>query len=443
MTDLNVTFSAEELEQILFGDAGVDVLMQKMFNKVLQAEMTEHLGADRYERNEERTGYRHGSYERDLTTRVGRLTLEVPRAQDGSFSTKLFDRYQRSEKALVLALMEMVVQGVSTRRVKKITTKLCGRRFTKSTVSRLTKDLDEQVRTWAERPLEKDYPFVLFDAMHVKVRRQGGVRSTAILIAVGITEDGQREILGFHPALQESGGAWKKFIGRLKERGLSGVEHVTSDAHEDLTEAIQEQLPGSIWTRCHTEESLGVHFRRNVLDKTPEACFEAMQALMDEVLKADSQPEAFEAFEEVLAGERTRIVETAEGETIDTFEQLREEADAALDVLEEGLEEATAVLALPGKYRRRLRTTNMIERLIEELRRREKVVRIFPNIDSAWRLLGALLSETHEEWSTVPRSYFDMDEYECWKRHIDQSDSMTERPTTTAQSVEPEAVTAT
>jgi putative transposase len=435
MTDLNVSFSAEELEQILFGDAGVEVLMQKIFNEVLQAEMTEHLGADRYERNEDRSGYRHGSYERELTTRVGKLTLEVPRAQDGSFSTELFERYQRSEKALVLALMEMVVQGVSTRRVKKITTKLCGHQFTKSTVSRLTKGLEDQVEAWAERPLAEDYPFVLLDAMHIKVRRQGGVRSTAVLIAVGITEDGKREILGFHPALQESSGAWKKFIERLKERGLSGVEHVTSDAHEGLKGAIQEQLPGSIWTRCHA------HFRRNVLDETPEACFEAMQALMDEVLKADSQPAAFEAFEEAMSGERTRIVETSEEETVDTYEKLQKEASSALEVLEEGLEEATAVLALPDKYRRRLRTTNMIERLIEELRRREKVIRIFPNIDSAWRLLGSLLSETHEEWSTVRRRYFDMAEYERWKRQTGQSDSMTKQPTTTAQPVESEAAT--
>jgi transposase-like protein len=326
--------------------------------------------------------------------------------------------------------MEMVVQGVSTRRVKKITTGPSGRRFTKSTVSRLTKDLDEQVEAWAERPLEKDYPFVLFDAMHIKVRRQGAVRSTAILIAVGITEDGQREILGFHPAFQENGGAWKTFIGGLKERGLSGVEHVTSDAHEGLTEAIQEQLPGSIWTRCHA------HFRRNVLDKTPEKHFEAMQALLDEVLKADSQPEAFRAFEETLAGERTRVVETSEGETIDTYKQLREEATSALDILKKGLEETTAVLALPGKYRRRLRTTNMIERLIEELRRREKVVRIFPNIDSAWRLLGALLSEYHEEWSTG-RKYLSMDEYDRWKRQTSRSESTTEQA---LESNEPRAV---
>ncbi|MCS3668653.1 transposase-like protein [Salinibacter ruber] len=197
-------------------------------------------------------------------------------------------------------------------------------------------------------------------------------------------------------ALSETEEGWRRFIRQLKERGLSGVDHVTSDAHKGLREAIQEQLLGSIWTRCHA------HFRRNVLDKTPEACFEAMQAVLDEVLGADSQPEAFEALEEVLDGEQTRIVETSDGETVDTYEQLREEGGSALNVFEEGLEGATAVLALPGKYRRRLRTTNMIERLIEELRRREKVVRIFPNIDSAWRLLGSLLSETHEEWSTVP-----------------------------------------
>lgn len=143
---LSIDLSDEELEKILLGDRGKDLLMEKVFNQILQAEMTDHLGVNRYERSEDRTGYRNGSYERELTTRVGQLTLEVPRCKDGSFSTKLFQRYQRSEKALVLALMEMVVQGVSTRRVKKITTELCGREFSKSTVSRLTKQLDEQVK---------------------------------------------------------------------------------------------------------------------------------------------------------------------------------------------------------------------------------------------------------------------------------------------------------
>ena len=200
----------------------------------------------------------------------------------------------------------------------------------------MTKDLDEQAQAWAERPLEGNYPFVLFDAMHIDVRRQGGVRSTAILIAVGVTEEGEREILGFHPALGETGEAWKTFIGRLKKRGLSGVEHVTSGAHEGLREAVREKLPGSIWTRCHA------HFRRNVLDETPESCRNAMEALLDEVLEAESQPEAFQALEGALAGERTQVVETSEGETIDAYERLREEASSALEILEEGLEEVTA-----------------------------------------------------------------------------------------------------
>jgi transposase-like protein len=165
--------------------------------------MTDHLGASPEERTDDRQGYRNGSYKRQLTTRVGRLELEVPRDREGTFRTELFERYQRSEKALVLALMQMVVQGVSTRRVKEITAELCGREFSKSTVSRLTKDLDKQVEAWASRSLEEQsYPFLVLDAMHLKVRRQGAVRSTTVMLAVGINEAGQREILGLSGRLR-------------------------------------------------------------------------------------------------------------------------------------------------------------------------------------------------------------------------------------------------
>jgi len=414
---LSIDLSDEELEKILLGDRGRDLLMEKVFNQILQAEMTEHLGADRYERSQDRSGHRNGSYERQLTTRVGQLTLEVPRCKDGSFSTKLFQRYQRSEKALVLALMEMVVQGVSTRRVKKITTELCGREFAKSTVSRLTKRLDEQVKAWDERPLEGEYPFLVLDAMHVKVRRQGGVRSTAVLLAVGINEEGQREILGLHTALSETEEAWKSFLTNLSKRGLTGVEHVTSDRDRGLEEAIRQQLPGVIWTPCHA------HLRRNVLDDTPDQWRDSMKDLMDEVLKASSQPEAWRIFEEIIEGDRQKMVTVAteEGHTeeIDAYNKLREEAAPALVTLKGNLEDATSVLALPGKYRRRLRTTNMIERLIEEVRRREKVIRIFPNMGSTWRLIGALLAEKHEEWSTG-RRYLDMAEFRNWKEQANR-----------------------
>ena len=311
--------------------------------------------------------------------------------------------------------MEMVVQGVSTRRIKKITTELCGREFSKSTVSRLTKRLDKQVKAWDERPLDGDYPFLLLDAMYVKVRRQGGVRSTAVLLAVGINEEGQREILGLHTALSETEEAWKSFLKQLSERGLTGVEHVTSDRDRGLKEAIQQQLPGVIWTPCHA------HLRRNVLDDTPGEWRDSMKALMDEVLQASSQTEAWRIFEEILEGERHRMVTAAgEGgqtEEVDAYGKLREEAASALAILQENLEDATAILALPGKYRRRLRTTNMIERLIEEVRRREKVIRIFPNMDSAWRLIGAVLAERHEEWSTG-RRYLDMAEFRTWKEQV-------------------------
>ena len=172
-------------------------LLEPILNQILQAEMTDHLGAGPEERTDERRGYRNGSYRRKLTTRVGTLELEVPRDREGEFQTALFQRYQRSEKALVLALMQMVVQGAQARRVKEITTELCGREFSKSTVSRLTGELDEQVEAWASRSLEEQsYPFLVLDAMHLKVRRQGAVRSTTVMLAVGINEAGQREILG-------------------------------------------------------------------------------------------------------------------------------------------------------------------------------------------------------------------------------------------------------
>ena len=185
---LQVSFDEETLREVLVGNKGPEVLLQTVMNEILQSEMTEHLGAESGEQTEDRRGYRNGSYQRKLTTRVGTIELEVPRDRDGTFQTELFERYQRSEKALVTTLMQMVVQSVSTRRVKKITTELCGREFSRQTVNNLTQRLDEQVQAWAERPLGK-YPFLLADAMQLKVRRQGAVRSTTAMIVVGITEE--------------------------------------------------------------------------------------------------------------------------------------------------------------------------------------------------------------------------------------------------------------
>jgi transposase-like protein len=390
MATFEITIDDEKIQELLQGDRGMAALLEPILNQILQAEMTEHLGAGPEERTDDRQGYRNGSYQRQLTTRVGRIELEVPRDREGEFQTALFQRYQRSEKALVLALMQMVVQGVSTRRVKEVTTELCGREFSKSTVSRLSEGLDEQVQAWASRSLEKQsYPFLVLDAMHLKVRRQGAVRSTTVMLAVGINEAGQREILGLETAFGETNEGWSRFIGQLKRRGLSGVEVATSDAHEGLVQALREAFPGLIWQRCQA------HFRRNVIDQTPSDYRDRMHQILDQLLEASSQSDMQQRFEAVS-------------------EEIEENAPAALEVLTGGLFDATAVLALPGKYRRRLRTTNMLERFIEEIRRREKVIRIFPNLSSVERLVGALCAETHEEWCTG-RRYLTMDAFFEWK----------------------------
>jgi transposase-like protein len=395
MASLQITLDETKIQDLLRGDEPMRRLLEALLNELLQAELTDHLHAAPGERTEARRGYRNGSYRRALTTRLGTLELDVPRDRDGTFSTELFERYQRSEKALVLALMDMVVQGVSTRKVKKVTRTLCGRAFSKSTVSELSKGLDEQVRAWAERSLEETrYPFILVDALYVKVRRQGAVRSTAVLIAVGITETGQREILGLEVSFSETRAAWAAFFQGLRRRGLQGVEFAVSDAHEGLVDALERSFPGAVWQRCQA------HFLRNVLDATPETLRDQMHAHLRQILYAGSPEQARAAFEQVQT-------------------ELGDQAPKAVRKLEEGYEAATAVLVLPEKYRRRLRTTNMLERLIEEVRRRERVIRIFPNLESVWRLVGALLCEQHEAWSTG-RLYLKMDAFDEWKAHLDE-----------------------
>jgi transposase-like protein len=394
MAGIEVTLTEEEIQGLFRGDRGMAQLLERVLNEVLEAEIADHLGAEPHERSDGRRGWRNGHYERSLTTRVGTLELRVPRDREGTFRTELFQRYQRSEKALVLALMEMVVNGVSTRKVRRITDELCGREFSRSTVSELTKGLDGQVEAWNERSLEgTTYPFLMADAMHFKVRRQGAVRATSALLVIGVSAEGYREILGLRIANSETEQGWLETFRWLKARGLEGVDLMVSDAHEGLVEALHRCFQGASWQRCQA------HFRRNVLDKTPAAWKEAMARGLDRVLEADTPEEARRAFQELA-------------------DRLEGQADRALETLEAGLEDATAVLRLPSKYRRRLRTTNALERLIQEVRRRERVIRIFPNEASAHRLLGAYLAETHEDWATG-RRYFRMDDYFRWKAERD------------------------
>lgn len=404
MSTFEITIDGEIIQDLILGDRdhAMRKLVESILNDVLEAEMDEHLQADRHERNDDRTGYRNGHYQRELAMRVGPMTLRVPRDRAGTFQTAIFDRYQRTEKALVLALMEMVVNGVSTRKVKRITDELCGKQFSKSTVSRLCEALDEKVDAWANRSLtNKRYPFILVDAIQIKVRRAGAIRPTSALVALGVNDDGYREILGLQIANSETNQSWKAFFRGLNRRGLSGVDLVVSDAHEGLVRAVHQCFQGATWQRCQT------HFRRNILDKTPKSLHARMSRGLDEVFGAETIDASKKALNEL-------------------YVDLEHKADKALKTLEAGFEDATAVLMLPQKYRIRLRTTNMVERLNSEIRRRERVIRIFPNDQSALRLIGAYLIEQHEEWITGTR-YFDMEEYWLWK-NASETDNQSTAP---------------
>ncbi len=398
MATLEINLTDDQLQNLLRSDDRLRQLLEAMLNQLLQAEMTEHVQAAPNERTDNRRGYRNGHYQRQLTTRVGTLELEVPRDREGRFQSELFDRFQRSEKALVLSFMDMYVSGVSTRKVKRITHTLCGRAFSKSTVSKLCGDLDTQVRAWSERPLDAQaFPFLLADAIQVKVRREGAVRATTALLAIGINETGNREILGLEVAFGETREAWQSFFRSLRERGLRGVEFATSDAHEGLVDALERTFPGVVWQRCQA------HFMRNILDATPEQLRQEMHEHLLRILQAQAPKKARAALEEARAA-------------------LEGRADKALAKLEAGFEDATAVLVLPVKYRRRLRTTNMLERFNEEIRRRERVIRIFPNVAAAWRLIGALSCEQHEAWSTG-RRYLCMEAFFAWKAALEEPET--------------------
>jgi len=385
MAQYNITITEELLHGLFLSngrDEAFSKLLEEIFNQVLLSQSTEQIGAQPYERTEGRTAYRNGFRDRQLTTRVGALTLRVPRHRNGHFSTELFARYQRSEQALVLAMMEMVINGVSTRKVEQITEELCGKKFSKSTVSALCKNLDPMVEAFRTRPLKCHYPFLMVDAIYVKVRENGRIQSRGLLIAIAVNEEGHREIIGFQLANSESESSWGELFSSLKDRGLKNVDLVTSDDHKGLVNAIRRHFQGTSWQRCQT------HFSRNMLDHTPKAL----------------QPEVKEELRRLYESVDLESARKVRDQIIKTYESKAPKATALLD---EAFDDITAVLALPLKYRKRLRTTNGVERLNQEIRRRERVIRIFPNSASVIRLMGALLMEHDEKWQTG-RKYFDM-----------------------------------
>ena len=373
MAQLNITLNQEEIQALLLDDRGeaFKKILQTSLNKILQVESAEQLKAAPYECSEERTDCRNGSRDRDLNTRVGRITLHVPRHRNVPFKTLVFDNYSRSEAALVAGMAEMVVNGVSTRKVSRVMETLCGTSFSKSAVSDVCKDLETAVKEFQTRPLEGDYPFLTVDATYFKVRENSRIISKAFMIAYGTNAEGHREILGFGVYANESSATWTDFLLSLKKRGLTGLLMITSDAHEGILNAIGKVFPTVPWQRCQ------FHFSRNITDKAPKKYQTGLRAELQELFNCKTIAEARKV--------RDRIIE-----------DYRDVAESAVVCLDEGFESSMTVMLLPAWLRRFYRTSNQIERLNKELKRRSKVIGVFPNEDSVLRLMGSVLIEHHD-----------------------------------------------
>jgi putative transposase len=368
-----------EIKAVLGSDKDfLKPIVRAVLQEVLEGEMTEALGAAKGERVEGRLGYRCGYYSRSLITRVGKIELRVPQDRQGRFSTELFERYQRSEKALMAALAEMYIQGVSTRKVKAITEELIGHSFSASSVSAVVKKLDSELARFAHRRLSEPFPYLVLDARYEKVRSDSVIVSRAVLIAVGIDWEGRRQVLGVELANRESRASWREFLIGLKERGLSGVEFVVSDDHEGLKKAIAECLSGAAWQRCY------VHFLRNAIEHLPrkrdDDCLQELRWLYDR-----------------------RQLREAKADIKAWIEKWQTRYSKLVSWVEDNIEETLTYYRLPWAHHRHMKSTNMLERFNEEIRRRTRVVRIFPNEASCLRLVRALAVEQHERWQEDQR----------------------------------------
>jgi len=340
-------------------------LVRAALQEVLEAEMTEAVGAEKGERTAGRQSYRSGYYDRTLVTRVGKLELRVPQDRMGRFSTELFERYQRSERALVAALAEMDVQGVSTRKVKAITEELCGHSFSASSISAMNQQLDTALAQFAGRPLAEAFPYLILDARYERVREAGVIASQAVLIAIGIDGDGRRQVLAVELANRESRSSWRDFLLGLKARGLHGVEFVVADDHAGLRAGLREVLVQAAYQRCY------VHFLRNALDYVPrrvdDDCLQELRWL-GACPRAGHRPDP---------GDRRDLAE-ARRDLAAWLAKWSGEYPKLTGWVEENIDETLTFYRLPRQHHKHLKSTNMLERLNEEIKHRTHVVRIFP-----------------------------------------------------------------
>lgn len=377
MTQLQFNLDPDHLKDSVMNsnmDAVIKSAIVLVLNEFMELERDKYLQVRSYERSQERHDYRNGYYERELTMSIGKIKLRVPRTRNGDFSPSVFEKYARCDQALVISMLEMVIQGVSTRKVTHIVEQLCGESKSKSFVSSLTKKLDPIVNDWAKRPLNTMYfPFVFVDAMYIKVREHHRVVSKAVYIATAISENNKREVLGLTVDHTESYESWRNFLGHLKSRGLQSPKLVISDAHQGLQKAIHREFIGTTWQRCN------VHFKRNIFDKLPKKDSDDIKTMIKRIFEAITI-EDMRLFKDELMSKYGNNPK---------FEK-------ALSILDEGFEDTIQYMNHPETIRAHIRSTNSLERLNQEIRRREKVIRIFPNTQSAFRLIGAVLMHIQE-----------------------------------------------
>jgi len=368
------------------GEPEADALregLRWLAQQLMELEVSELVGAQRYERTETRKTYRNGYRSRPWDTRVGTIELRIPKLRQGSYFPSLLEPRRRAERALVAVVQEAYVQGVSTRKVDDLVRALGLDGISKSEVSRLCAELDEQMERFRNRPLEGEYPYVWLDAKPIKVRQDHRVVNMAAVIAVGVKRTGEREVLGFDVGAAETYEFWLAFLRSLVARGLKGVRLVISDAHEGLKRAISEVLAGASWQRCR------VHFMRNLLARVPKHAQPMVAALVRTIFAQPDLAPAREQLEHVAANLDRRFPQAAA-------------------LLRDAMEDVLAYMSFPAEHWRRIHSTNVLERLNRELARRCDVVGIFPNVAAALRLLGALLEEQQDEW-LVSRRYFSLE----------------------------------
>ena len=355
---------------------GVEIMMQML----IELEAGEKIGANRYERSPERITHRNGYRTRMWETRVGEIPLQIPKLREGSYFPSLLEPRKRSEHALLAVIQQAYVLGVSTRKVDELVQALGLKGMDKSKVSRICKGLDELVQDFRQRPLEEEYPYVWLDALYLKVRQNHRVVSLAVVIAVAVTNQGQRTILGFDVGGSEEEAFWLQFLRSLVKRGLKGVQLIISDAHEGLKAAVNKVFAGASWQRCR------VHFVRNVLAHIPKG---------DKAMIAAAVRTVFAQPDRKAAGRQLRYV----------AEKISTRWPKASHLLLNAEDDVLAFMAFPRVHWTRIYSTNVLERLNKEVKRRTKVVEIFPDTPSVIRLVGTLLAEADDEWQ-IHRRYF-------------------------------------